>query len=312
MDPISVLCQQEFDRVFERKTYLNLVFNGTAANVLCLTSTLKRFQAVICSDQAHLLLDEGGAPEVVGHTKLIPLPSVDGKIFSHQAEGQLTRQGDQHHSQIKMVSLTQPTELGTCYTVDELLKWRAFCDQNQFLLHCDGTRLSNALVSQNESLKTYGRIFDLISFGGTKNGLMGAEAVVCFDETLAKDFKFYRKQLLNLPSKTRFLSVQYLAYLKDDLYLEIARQVFQQAKNLEEELLAFPELKIKYPVQSNGVFVSIPKGWIKALKEEFFFYIWDPHELVARLMISFDWNDKDTERFIQVLRKIKEKANLNV
>lgn len=312
MDLLSDLAQKEFDRVFERKTFVNYVFNGTAANVLSLASSLKSFEAIICSEQAHLNLDECGAPEALARTKLIPLPSDDGKIRPHQAGHLLHRQGDQHHVQIKMISLTQPTETGVIYSLDELKAWKNWADKHGFLLHCDGARLANACYSGKVSLKSYAEIFDLISFGGTKNGLLGAEAVVCFSKDLAKDLKFYRKQLLNLPSKTRFLAAQFYAYLKNDLYLKIAEHVCTQAKELEERLKPFEEIRLSFPVQSNAVFVELPKSWTKDLKSQFFFYIWEPSKNMARLMIGFDWTSEDTEQFVQHLHLIKDKENENV
>src|SRR5690606_24658036 len=144
----------------------------------------------------------------------------------------------------------------------------------------------------------YAEIFDLISFGGSKNGLMGAEAIVCFEKELAKDLKFYRKQMLNLPSKTRFLAAQFYAYLKNDLYMDIARHVHGEAKGLAEKLSDFPQVEVLFKVESNALFVKLPKEWIKPLKEEFFFYIWDAKESILRWMIGFDWTSKDSDLVI--------------
>lgn len=311
MDPVSELAQKEFDRVFGKKTYIHYVFNGTAANVMCLTSVLKRFEAVICSSQAHLHLDECAAPEVVGHTKLITLDTKDGKIFPAQAEAHLDRQGDQHHAQIRMVTLTQPTEFGVCYTLEELKAWKSWCQAHHLYLHCDGTRLANSCHTVGIQLSDYAEIFDFISFGGSKNGLLGAEAVVSFDKELSKDLKYYRKQLLNLPSKTRFLAAQFYAYLKEDLYLEIASHVCNEAKHFEQELKSIPEAKVLFPVQSNALFTQFPRSWLKPLREQFFFYIWDQKESVGRLMVSFDWTKEDTERFITRLKEVKQNVQLS-
>lgn len=311
MDPVSELTQKEFDRVFGKKTFVHYVFNGTAANVMCMTAVLKRFESVICSSQAHMHLDECGAPEVVGHIKLIPLESENGKISPEQAEAQMDRQGDQHHAQVKMVSLTQPTELGVCYSLEELRAWKKWCQAHNLYLHCDGTRLANSCVSMGIRLKDYAEVFDLISFGGSKNGLLGAEAVVSFNKELSKDFKFYRKQLLNLPSKTRFLAAQFYAYLKDDLYLKIADHVCSEAKRFHEELKALPEARVLHPVQSNALFVQFPKKWLKPLREKAFFYIWDSNSCVARLMVSFDWTKEDTDSFINRIQEVKKNVQLS-
>jgi threonine aldolase len=311
MDPLSQETEQEFERVFGKKGFVHFVFNGTAANVLCLAATLKRYEAVACSEQAHLQLDECGAPEITGHTKLIPLASRDGKITPDQLLPHLHRQGDQHHMQIKMVSLTQPTELGVIYTLEELKTWKEFCQTQGFYLHCDGTRLSNSCVTAGISLKEYGEIFDLISFGGTKNGLLGAEAVVHFRAEWAQDMKFLRKQLLHLPSKSRFLAAQFYAYLKNDLYLDIAREVCAQAKRLKEELEQIPEITVIHPVQSNAVFARIPKAWLKEIRAQNFFYVWDPQESIVRLMCGFDWTQEDTETFIQKIKEVRKHHELS-
>lgn len=311
MDPLSELTQQEFSRVFGPTGFVQYVFNGSAANVISLAGALKRFEAVFCSEQAHMNLDECGAPENIAHTKLIALPSQDGKIHPGQTKTFLQRRGDQHHVQPRLVSLTQPTELGVCYTLEELKKWKNWCDHNQFYLHCDGARLANSCVTQNISLQEYGEIFDFISFGGTKNGLLGAEAIVGFHSKWAQDFKFTRKQLLHLPSKTRFLAAQFYAYLKNDLYLDVARQVCEQAQYLASELADIKEISLAFPVESNALFVQIPKKWIKPLREQFFFYIWDPDQNLVRLMISHDWTRSDSDQFIHALKEVKQNVQLS-
>jgi len=305
MDPISEKAAQEFNRVFGREVFAHYVFNGTAANVTALGHLLKPYQAVICSEQAHLHLDECGAPDTLARTKLLLLPSQDGKIYPDQMKSVLSRQGDQHHVQIKMVSLTQPTELGQVYTTDELKNWREFCDAHQLYLHCDGARISNAFASKNQDPKDYANFFDVLSFGGTKNGLMGAEAVLFFSKDLSQDFKFTRKQFLNLPSKTRFLAAQFYAYLFEDLFLKISKDVLSETRYLESELRKIDEIKIHFPVESNAIFASFPKDWIKPLKTSHFFYIWNPEKQMARLMVSFDWTRKDTDDFIQTIHQLK-------
>mgnify|MGYP001233091951 FL=1 len=310
MDPISDLAKQEFERIFQKEPFVFYVFNGTAANVLALGSFLKSYESALCSDQAHLNLDECGAPEVLARTKLTPLPSYDGKIRPEDAEKLFERQGDQHHVQLKKVSLTQPTELGTVYSMKELRTWKDFCKKRGLYLHCDGARLANALKSKGHQLSDYAQIFDVISFGGTKNGLLGAEAVVLFDSERAKDLKFIRKQFLNLPSKTRFLAAQFYTYLQNDLYLEMAEKVLDQAQYLKSKLQEFPEVKIHFPVESNAVFASFPKHYVKELKKSHFFYIWDSQKSMARLMISFDWTTNDTDQFIQCLQELKNKDGL--
>lgn len=307
LDEVSELCEAEFKRVFGADAEAHLVFTGTAANVLCLSPGLRSFHAVICSDAAHLNVDECAAPEKFWGGKLLTIPTEDGKIRPEQATEFLTRGGDQHFAQPRAVSLTQPTELGVCYTLEELKAWRKFTKDHGLLLHIDGARLANAAAFLNCSLKqmTADIGVDAVSFGGTKNGLLGAEACVLFNSELKKNFKFFRKQAMQLSSKTRFLAAQFYAYLKDDLWLELARHSHNQAKSLSESLRQFDEIKLRHPVESNACFVELPEKWVSNLKKEFFFYIWDHKTNLARWMTSFAWTDQDTHRLIQRLKELR-------
>lgn len=307
MDEVSELALIEFKRIFGSTVHPFYVFNGTAANVISLSVALKRYQAVMCSEQAHLHLDECAAPEAVAGNKVIPIPSKDGKILPEQIMEWMGRFGDQHFAQPRLVSLTQPTELGVVYTLKELKAWRDFANKHNLSLHLDGTRLSNAAFTLDCNLQEMTSLFDFVSFGGTKNGLLGAEVILSFNPESKEDLRFHRKQMLNLPSKTRFLAAQYLAYLKNDLFKTISSHVCTQAKLLEERLLEFPEIQIVHPVQSNALFVKLPKEWIKPLKEEFFFYIWDSNDNVARWMISFDWDSEDSNQLINKIREVKKR-----
>lgn len=306
MDEVSELCDLEFKRVFGPEAEVHLVFTGTAANVLCLSPALRSFHAVICSEAAHLHVDECAAPEKFWGGKLLTIPSTDGKISPEQAEKFLSRGGDQHFAQPRAVSLTQPTELGVCYTLEELRTWRKFSRDHGLLMHIDGARLANAAAFLNCSLKelTADIGVDAVSFGGTKNGLMGAEACILFNPELKKNFKFFRKQAMQLSSKTRFLAAQFYAYLKNDLWLEIALHSHAQAKQLAKELQSFEKIKLRHPVESNALFVEMPAGWAQEMKKEFFFYIWDSKTNLARWMTSFAWTDRDTQRVISRLKEL--------
>jgi threonine aldolase len=307
LDELSELCDGEFKRVFGEQAETHLVFTGTAANVLCLSPALRSFQSVICSEVAHLNVDECAAPEKFWGGKLLTVPSKDGKIKPAQMGEHLSRGGDQHFAQPRAVSLTQPTELGVCYTLEELREWRKFTREKGLLLHIDGARLANAAAFLNCDLKamTTGIGVDAVSFGGTKNGLMGAEACVLFNPELKKNFKFYRKQAMQLSSKTRFLAAQFYAYLKDDLWLEIARHAHDQARKLAKDLQQFERLKLRHPVQSNALFVEMPREWVDTLKQEYFFYVWDQSTNLVRWMTSFSWTDKDSERLITRLKELR-------
>ena len=306
MDEVSELLRAEFERLFGSDVEAHLVFNGTAANVLCLSTLTRSFEAIICSDMAHLHVDECGAPEKFLGAKLLTLPTRDGKISPEQAETYLQRGGDQHYSQPRAVSLTQPTEMGVCYTLEELKAWRKFCDAHGLHLHIDGARLANAAVSLNASFADVVRGADAVSFGGTKNGLMGAEACLLFSKKSKEGFKFLRKQGMQLPSKTRFLAAQFYAYLHGDLWREIAEHSTRTARSLAERLQAFEELKLAAPVESNAVFVHVPKAWIKPLREQFFFYVWDNNTQLCRWMIGFDWTEQKTESLLKAIREVQK------
>lgn len=307
MDELCALTAGEFKRLFGPEVQPEYVFTGTAANVLSLAPMLRSFEATFCSDLAHLNVDECGAPEKFLGGKLIPLPSSpSGKITPESCEPWLDRYGDQHFAQPRCVSLTQPNELGVCYTLAELQSWREFTRKRNLMLHIDGARLANAAAFLNVPLRALTTDIgaDVVSFGGTKNGLLAAEAVLLFSERAKTDFKFYRKQGMQLSSKTRFLAAQFYAYLKDDLWLEIARHTTGHARNLASRLGEFKELQVAFPIESNAVFVQLPKAWIKPLRERFFFYVWAPDKNLCRWMISWDWTDDLTEQVVSALREV--------
>lgn len=309
MDPIAIATEKEFKRVFGEPVEVEYVFNGTGANVLAIKNLLQSFESVLVSDVSHLQVDECGAPELLTGCKLIPVPTKSAKITPESLRPFLIRKGDQHFSQPRMLSITQPTELGTCYSLEEIRALKQLCNEHCLYLHVDGARLPNAAAYLNVSLKQLTRDLgvDVLSFGGTKNGLMGAEALVFFNPTLAKNLRYHRKQALQLPSKTRFLAAQFYAFLQNDLYKDIASHVHSLAKELEQKLKQFPEIEITEPVQSNALFVKIPKTWIKPLKEKFFFYVWDEHTSVLRWMFSFDIKSKDIDAIIQAIQEVKSK-----
>ncbi|HMN67548.1 MAG TPA: beta-eliminating lyase-related protein, partial [Bdellovibrionales bacterium] len=307
-DEVSDLAEQEFHRVFGPGVEAHFVFNGTAANVLCLTPLLKSHEAVICADTAHLNVDECGAPEKFLGTKLLTLPTPDGKIAPGQAQVFLERPGDQHYAQPRAVSLTLPTETGLCYSLEELRAWREFSLRENLMLHLDGARLANAAQVLGLSLKalTADLGVDCVSFGGTKNGLMGAEACLLFSDRAKEGFKFHRKQAMQLPSKTRFLAAQFYAYLKDDLWRDIAAHVHAGALKLADRLKEFEEIRLAYAIQSNALFVHLPKDWIAPLKKHSFFYVWNPKTNLCRWMISFDWTDADSDRLIDAIEETRD------
>lgn len=282
----------------------HLVFNGTAANVLCLASALESFHSVICTNVAHLNESECGAPEKFVGCKLVPVPHKDGKITCDDIKSVLVRRGDQHASQIKMVSITQPTELGTVYSLQELTELRALCDREKLYLHIDGARLASACVALNCDFARLLAFADVASVGGTKNGLLFGELVVLNRPELNENFRYRRKQAMQLPSKTRFLARSFLTYLDTQLWKEIAQHQIQLAHYLGKKLHECGLSPI-YPVQSNAVFCQIPQAWVKKLREEFFFYVWNEKTFECRFMTTFCTTQEEVDAFIAKIETLK-------
>ncbi len=283
------------------------VFNGTAANVLSLRAYLKSHEAVLTTESSHLAVDECGAPEFHGGHKVITVASPDGKLRPSDIERHLIRRGDQHAVQVRMVSITQPTEVGTVYSLHELKELREYTREHNLLLHIDGARLANAVVQLGTTFKamTSDIGIDALSFGGTKNGLMGGEAVLFFNTAELEEFRYIQKQEMQLPSKTRFIAAQFYAYLQNDVWREIAAHSLNLAQQLAATLSDVPEIEITQAVQSNAVFARLPKAWIKRLKETCFFYVWDEREWIVRLMLSYDNSSEDIQRFRATIGELR-------
>ena len=290
---------QEFRKQFGKDVDVHFVFNGTAANVLSLRAAMTRFQTALCSDTAHLHHDECGAPEFFAG-KLVPVESKNGKISLASLEKYMIRKGDQHYSQPRVVSITQPTELGTCYSIQEIQELCQWAHKNNLIVHVDGARIANAVAFLKTDFKSMltDTGVDILSFGGTKNGLMFGEAVVIFNNELKKDFKFIKKQSAQLPSKTRFVSCQFIAYFKNNLYLTMAQNSLDRAQELYEGLKQMKEFEINFKPESNAVFPKIPQPLVKKLKEHSFFYVWDETTFICRLMTSWDTTSDDVKNFI--------------
>lgn len=278
----------------------HVVFNGTAANVLCIGAALHSYESVLCSSVSHLHVDECGAPEKITGCKLIALAHTDGKLTINTLEEALIRRGDQHFSQVKMVSITQPTELGTVYTLEELKGLRAFCDKHKLYLHIDGARLANACYYLNCSFSDILKYADISSVGGAKNGLLVGEIVAIHNSNLQSGFKYLRKQYLQLPSKTRYMARQFQIYFADQLWHSISEHQHQLAKKLESALREM-NIAINYPVHSNAVFCCLPQTIIKALRQSYFFYVWNENTFECRLMTSFATTDSHIENFTQAI-----------
>ncbi|NKX49520.1 low specificity L-threonine aldolase [Arthrobacter deserti] len=281
------------------------VFNGTGANVTSLMSLLPRWGAVVCAATAHINVDENGAPERVGGMKLLAVPTGDGKLTPELIDREAWGWGDEHRAQPLAVSITQSTELGTLYTVDQV---RAIADHVHGLgmkLHMDGARLSNAAAALGVPLRGFTRDagVDVLSLGGTKNGLMFGVAVVVFDPQAAAELKYLRKMNMQLASKMRFISAQLVALYEGDLWLRSASHANAMAARLRAAVEGTRGITLTQPTEANAVFAALPPGTADRLREKFRFYDWDAARGEVRWMCSFDTTEEDVDSFAEAIRE---------
>lgn len=298
-----------FKNIFGNDIDVYFVYSGTGANVLSLKTVTNTFNAIICSDVAHINVDETGAPEHYTGCKLLTIPNKNGKITVDGIKKFMYRVDDEHFAQPKIISITQPTELGTLYTTTEIKEISTYAKKNNLLLHMDGARISNAAVSLNLNFKEFTRDLgvDILSFGGTKNGLLFGEAVIFFNKELSKNFKFFRKQAMQLASKMRFISAQFEAFFTNDLWKENATQSNKMAKYLSSKLADIKEINITQKVEINGVFATMPKELALELQEKYPFYFWDEEISEVRFMMSFDNTTKEIDEFVNLIKDIIDK-----
>jgi threonine aldolase len=300
-DSYTEAAVRKFKQQFGSDIEVFMVFNGTAANCLSLKALTDSYHAVICTEAAHIYTDECGAPEKFTGCKLLPIPTMDGKLTVESVRQAYHGIGDQHHVQPRVISITQATEMGTVYKAEEITALARFAHEREMFLHMDGARVANAAASLGLSLREVTRDLgvDVLSFGGTKNGAMGAEAVIFFDRKLCQDFLYLRKQGMQLASKMRFISAQFDALLTGNLWLKNAQHANRMARLLEELLGEIPQVKIVYKVEANGVFAKIPRRAIARLQKRYFFYVWSEEQSVVRWMCSFDTTEQDVRQFVK-------------
>ena len=305
-DPLSIYAQEIFKRDFGSNTHSFFVFNGTGANILALKAMTNSYNSILCPDTAHINVDECGAPEKLTGCKIIPIPNIDGKVDCDSVAKELKGFGFQHHSQPKVLSISQPTELGTLYTKQEITNLAKLMHDHDGYLHIDGSRISNAAAAMNMPIKefTVDCGADALSFGGTKNGMLIGEAVLFFREELAQNFLYIRKQAAQLYSKNRFIAAQFVAFLEDGLNLRLATHSNNMAKYLEQQLKSIQNVKINRPVQTNAVFAIIEPHLCKRLQEKQYFYVWDQKTNEVRWMCSFNTRKEDIDLFIQDLKDL--------
>ncbi|UJR16329.1 hypothetical protein I4U23_003235 [Adineta vaga] len=298
------------------------VFNGTGANVLSILACTHSYHAVICSDISHIITDESSSPETVTGVRLISIPTDEnGKIILEKIEEKLDCIGDMHAAQPRMISIAQPTEYGTVYTIDELKQLSALAKKNNLYFHMDGARLFNAVSSLNCNLQdiTTAVGVDILSLGGTKAGMMYGEAVIVFNPSLLKaggdtndPLKFRHKQVMQLASKQRFIAVQFLTLLQNNLWKKSSEHSNSMAQLLKKRLESIPLknnkslIRITKPVQTGAIFLEIPREWYEPLSAIFPFYMWRRKNCEVRLMCSFDTTEDDIDQFIKKIHELAQ------
>jgi len=300
-DDYTAVARQRFREHLGERAEAFMVFNGTGANVLAIEALARPHEAVICPATAHLNVDECGAPERIAGVKLLSVETADGKLTPGLVADRITGVGDQHASQPRVVSVSQSTELGTVYTPDEIGALADLAHRHQMYLHVDGARLANAAAALDLPLRalTTDAGVDALSFGGTKNGLLLGDAIVFLRSELARDFLFIRKQSMQLASKMRFLAVQFDALLGGDLWHRNASHANAMARRLADAISGMDRVELAYPVQANGVFVTLPGEAIGRLRDALPaalpFYVWDEAAGTIRLMCSWDTTEEDVD-----------------
>jgi threonine aldolase len=306
-DPFVAGAKRRFRELLGEHVEPFFVFNGTGANVLGLAALVKPHEAVLCAETAHVFVDECGAFERFAGSRLLTVRTRHGKLRPADLEPLLARRGDQHAAQPRVVSITNSTELGTVYAPGEVRALAAWCREHDLLLHCDGARIANAAAAHGGDVRALLDGVDVLSFGGTKNGLVFGEAVVFLRPELARDFAFTRKQGMQLASKMRYVAAQLDALLADGLWLASARHANRMAELLAREAARVPGVKLAREREANAVFALLPRERVPRVQAEWPFYVWDarPGEAAAevRWVCSWDTTEDDVRGLVESLRR---------
>ena len=296
----------KIESLFDYKYKAFFALTGTGANVLALSSVLNSYNSVICPHTAHINVDECGSPELITGSKLIPVTAKYGKITPEDIIPKLTGFGSPHHSQPKVISISQSSELGTVYTPAEIKALADLAHEHGCLLHIDGSRLSNAAAALNMQFKEFTADMgaDIFSIGGTKNGMMIGEVILIREDLNYNAIPYLRKQMTQLYSKNRYIAAQFEAYFKDDLCIKLATHANDMAKYLEQKLSGIDSVKISAPVETNVVFAVIDKFVYDELRKNHYFYIWDEERMEVRWMTSFKTTPEDIDKFIEDILNI--------
>ena len=310
LDDYTKHAVEKLKDIFGQNSDVYFVYNGTAANILGLKNVTNSYHSIFCAESAHLTVHECCGPENFIGCKLINIPTPDGKLTVDLVKPYLVGVGDAHMAQPRVISLTQATERGTVYRPAEIKKLADFAHKNGMFLHMDGARLCNATAFLNVGLNDItGEVgVDILSFGGTKNGMMFGEAVVFFDKNLSKNFEFIRKQGMHLASKMRYISAQFTAFLSNDLWLRNAQHANEMAQLLVKELKRIPQVGITQKVEANMVYATIPNQYIPKLQKHYYFHRFNEQTSEVRLMCSFSTTRDDVIAFVQTIQKTLRKT----
>jgi threonine aldolase len=305
-DPVTAEAVRLFRHELGEHVDVFPVFNGTGANVVGLQTMLRPFEAVVCAETAHINVDECGAPERFLGCKLVDVPTPDGKLTVEMVDRAVWGIGDPHHVQARVLSLTQSTELGTVYSLDELRELTSWAHEHDLLVHLDGARISNAAAALGVGLRELvtGTGVDVLSYGATKNGGLGAEAVVVLNPDLLAVMPYVRKQAMQLASKMRFISAQLVALLTDDLWRRNAEHANAMAARLAAALDGAPGVTVTDVVQANAVFAILDPAVTTALQEEHPFYVWNEATGQVRWMTSWQTTEGDVDGFAARIREL--------
>jgi len=305
-DPWTDLATAKVKETFGKDASPFFVFNGTGANAVALQAITRPFNSIICAETAHIFVDECGAPARMTGCAITPIATTDGKLSIDQIKQKLHNFGVCHHSQPKAVYISQVTELGTVYTVEEVKAIADLLHSHNMYLHMDGARLANACAYLNCSMKqiTVDAGVDILSFGGTKNGMMMGEAIISFRTEITEDLQYYRKQSAQLSSKLRYLSAQFVPYLENNLWLENAMKANIAAAKLCECLKKYPAIKFTQKPETNQLFFTAPAEVARKLREDYYFYFWNEDNHEIRLVTSWDTTGEDIAKIEKTLEQL--------
>lgn len=305
-DPWTEEAVQHVKSQFARPCEPLFVFNGTGSNTMALQLMTRPYHIIFCAETGHIAVDECGAPSKATGCFMRTIPTPDGKLTPELLRPYMINFGVEHHSQPGAIYISQCSELGTIYRPEEITALTTFAHAHGLLVHMDGARISNAAAALDLTLDEVSGAcgIDTLTLGGTKNGLMGAECVVVFNESLLKEARYARKQACQLASKMRYLSCQFTAFLTDNLWLNSAKHANDMAQRLYQALVAMPDVHFTQPVESNQLFFIMPRAKSDRLQEHYHFYFWNEGTGEMRLVTSFDTTEEDVDQLIAHMKSL--------